>query len=72
MAGRTSHTGVLVEEDSRDYVRFGKLIAKAWAEGRIDGKYRCPVCGMRFRIEADSITCCAPAACGIQERGATV
>lgn len=48
----------LVLEDDENYVNFGKLLAKAWAEGRIDGQYRCGTCGMRYRHEAEVINCC--------------
>jgi hypothetical protein len=52
----------LVIESDENYVRYTKLLAKALAEGRVDGKYRCQVCGMRFRAEAEMQNCCAPVA----------
>lgn len=27
-------------------------------EGRVNGKYRCPRCGMRSRIKSDALDCC--------------
>lgn len=52
----------LVFEHDENYVRFSKLLAKAAVEGRIDGKYRCQVCGMRYNNDAESANCCAPVA----------
>jgi hypothetical protein len=46
------------EGDDSNYVRFSKLLAKAIAEGRVDGKHRCPTCGMRYKTEAESMNCC--------------
>jgi predicted RNA-binding Zn-ribbon protein involved in translation (DUF1610 family) len=31
---------------------------RAIAEGRVDGKFRCPRCGMRSRLEEEAIDCC--------------
>jgi hypothetical protein len=33
-------------------------MVRAAQEGRIDGKYRCPRCGMRSNIEEEAATCC--------------
>ena len=52
----------LVLESDDSYVKFSKLLARAIAEGRIDGKYRCPVCGMRYNNEFECHNCCAPMA----------
>jgi hypothetical protein len=52
----------LVLENDENYVRFSKLLAKAADEGRIDGKFRCQVCGMRYNNDADGSNCCAPVA----------
>lgn len=41
------------------FVNFELLLAKAMAEGRVNGKYRCPVCGMRYRRKKESQNCCA-------------
>ena len=32
---------------------------RAAQEGRIDGKYRCPRCGMRSNDQEEAATCCA-------------
>ena len=53
---------LVLESDEKNYVRFTRLLAKATAEGRIDGKYRCPVCGMRYNTDEDSNGCCVPMA----------
>lgn len=49
---------VLIHEGYEDYRMFSKLLAKADAEGRIDGKHRCPMCGMRYNSDAESTNCC--------------
>lgn len=49
----------LVLENDESYVKFTKLLAKALNEGRVDGKFRCPVCGMRYNEEQNSMDCCA-------------
>ncbi len=54
---RRGGTLVLVQDD--DYVKYSKLLAKAMDEGRVDGKHRCPVCGMRFNARRDAVLCCA-------------
>lgn len=42
----------------KNYVKFHRLLAKAEAEGRLDGKYLCPVCGMRFLSAQEADDCC--------------
>jgi hypothetical protein len=49
----------ILENDDRSYVKFNRLLAKAQAEGRVDGKHRCPTCGMRFKSDAEAANCCA-------------
>jgi len=41
-----------------DYVKFQRLLAKAEADGRLDGKYPCPVCGMRYIHQREADECC--------------
>jgi hypothetical protein len=48
--------------DDENYVKFTKLLARAVAEGRVDGRYRCPVCGMRYKHEAEMMNCCVQVA----------
>jgi hypothetical protein len=38
---------------------FEMLLKKAEQEGRIGGKHRCPICGMRFKKEKDALGCCS-------------
>lgn len=47
---------ILVKD--RHSATYDMLIEKAEREGRIGGKHRCPVCGMRYRKERDASTCC--------------
>ncbi len=54
---RSSRDDSILEKD-KNYVKFHKLLAKAEAEGRLDGKYRCPVCGMRYLTEKEADDCC--------------
>ncbi|UCF05445.1 MAG: hypothetical protein JSV33_16320 [bacterium] len=42
----------------KNYVKYHRLLAKAEAEGRLDGKYLCPVCGMRFLTSREADDCC--------------
>ena len=45
-------------DSATKYVKYHQLLAKAEREGRIDGKYRCPVCGMRFLTFDEADLCC--------------
>jgi hypothetical protein len=49
----------VLESDDGSYVKFDRLLAKARSEGRVDGKYRCPMCGMRYHTVPDAMNCCA-------------
>jgi len=53
-------SGILVRDvdSSTKYVKYHRLHALAEREGRIDGKYRCPVCGMRFLAFDEADVCC--------------
>jgi len=54
-------TSTFLERDldsNKKYVKYHKLLAKAEKEGRIDGRYRCPVCGMRFMTYDEADACC--------------
>ncbi|MFH1312144.1 MAG: hypothetical protein ABIJ00_02855 [Candidatus Eisenbacteria bacterium] len=37
---------------------YEMLLKKAEREGRIGGKFRCSVCGMKFRREREASQCC--------------
>lgn len=45
-------------DSNKKYVKYHKLLAKAEKEGRIDGRYACPVCGMRYMVWDEADTCC--------------
>ncbi len=47
---------VLVRE--KNFVKFERLLAKAEAEGRIDGPHKCLTCGMRYLSKDDADGCC--------------
>ena len=53
-------SGILVRDldSSTKYVKYHRLLALAEREGRIDGKYRCPVCGMRYLSFDEADVCC--------------
>ncbi len=42
----------------KPYVKYDRLLAKAEAEGRINGEYRCLTCGMRYLHKEDAENCC--------------
>ena len=48
----------LVKE--KPFVKYDQLILKAEREGRINGRFRCIVCGMRY-LEKDSAEDCCKA-----------
>jgi hypothetical protein len=37
---------------------YDMLLRKAEREGRIGGKFRCPVCGMKYKREREATSCC--------------
>ncbi|HEY5133656.1 MAG TPA: hypothetical protein VII85_08240 [Candidatus Krumholzibacteriaceae bacterium] len=54
---RVDKEDTLLQKD-KNYVKFYRLLAKAEAEGRLDGKHVCPVCGMRYLSAQDADECC--------------
>jgi len=50
---------ILVRDTS--YVKYERLLVQAEAEGRLDGRFRCLVCGMRYREKVDAEACCRAA-----------
>ena len=54
---RVEKEDTLLQKD-KNYVKFHRLLAKAEAEGRLDGKHVCPVCGMRFLSPKEADDCC--------------
>jgi hypothetical protein len=54
--GSAQEQEVLVRE--KNFVKFERLLAKAEAEGRIDGPNKCLVCGMRYLTKDDADNCC--------------
>jgi len=47
---------VLVRE--KNFVKFDRLLARAEAEGRIDGPHKCLICGMRYLNREEADGCC--------------
>jgi hypothetical protein len=56
MQRRRGETEILIRDKS--YVKFEQLLAKAENEGRIDGEYKCLVCGMRYLHKDEAENCC--------------
>lgn len=47
---------VLVRDPN--YVKYERLLHQAEAEGRIDGRFTCLTCGMRYPHKCDAENCC--------------
>jgi hypothetical protein len=50
--------GILIKKDGTSST-YDLLLKKALREGRVGGKFRCPVCGMRFKNEKEASGCCS-------------
>ncbi len=46
----------LVKEKA--FVKYERLLEQAEVEGRINGRYRCIVCGMRYNEKDSAEDCC--------------
>ena len=42
----------------RTNTTYDLLLRKAIKEGRVGGRFRCPVCGMRYSRQKEAATCC--------------
>ncbi len=51
-----SDDGILIKD--RPSATYDMLLKKAEREGRVGGKHRCPICGMKFRREREASDCC--------------
>ncbi len=49
-------TGLLRRD--KQYVKFVQLLRKAETDGRVDGKWMCGLCGMKFNTRNDAEGCC--------------
>lgn len=47
---------VLVRDKS--YVKYEKLLARAEANGRLDGDFKCLTCGMKYIEKKNAVNCC--------------
>ncbi|MFH1218921.1 MAG: hypothetical protein V1694_00505 [Candidatus Eisenbacteria bacterium] len=54
--GYKDESQVLVKDQPS--ATFEMLLKKAEQDGRLTGKHRCPVCGMRYKREKEASTCC--------------
>ncbi|UCG52501.1 MAG: hypothetical protein JSW58_02825 [Candidatus Latescibacterota bacterium] len=42
----------------KEYIKFMQLLRRAETDGRLDGKYTCKLCGMKFHTEEQADECC--------------
>jgi hypothetical protein len=42
----------------KEYVRYLQLLKRAEADGRLDGKYQCKLCGMKYHTQQQASDCC--------------
>lgn len=42
----------------KEYVRYMQLLRRAEADGRLDGKYPCKLCGMKYHTKQKAADCC--------------
>jgi len=45
-------------DERKKFPTFEKLLEKAKKQGRVDGPFECPVCGMRFNSKEEADSCC--------------
>ncbi len=63
---RKGAPGMIVQEQedrsllikNRSSSTYDILIRKAEKEGRLNGRHRCPICGMRYHGVAEADACC--------------
>jgi len=56
LLGYKDESQVLVKDQPS--ATFEMLLKKAEQDGRLTGKHRCSVCGMRYKREKEASTCC--------------
>ncbi|HMA76745.1 MAG TPA: hypothetical protein VKO43_05530 [Candidatus Krumholzibacteriaceae bacterium] len=54
----SSHRDEKVLKKTKNYVKFHRLLTRAENNGRLGGKFRCPVCGMRYLSAEKANNCC--------------
>jgi hypothetical protein len=54
----SSYRDEAILKKTKNYVKFHRLLTRAENNGRLDGKFRCPVCGMRYLTAEKSNNCC--------------
>jgi hypothetical protein len=42
----------------REYVKYLQLLKRAELDGRLDGKYPCKLCGMKYHTKQQAGECC--------------
>jgi hypothetical protein len=42
----------------KEYVKYYQLLRRAVADGRMDGKYPCKLCGMKYHTKQQAADCC--------------
>jgi len=54
--GKEKAAGLLLRD--KEYVRYVQLLKKAESEGRLDGRYTCSLCGMKYQSAEEAEACC--------------
>ena len=53
---KQEEAGVLMKQ--KEYVRYQQLLRRAEVEGRLDGDFVCPLCGMKYHSKEEARDCC--------------
>ena len=58
MQNRNTRRGKILCRDDKSFTKFEQLLARAENEGRIDGDFKCLVCGMCYLHQDEVEKCC--------------
>jgi len=54
--GKPEKANLLAKD--KEYVKYVQLLRRAEMDGRLDGKYTCKLCGMKFHTMEQANACC--------------
>ena len=54
--GKPDKAGLLTKD--KEFVKFVQLLRRAEMDGRLDGKYACKLCGMKYHTVEHADACC--------------
>ncbi|MFA6272072.1 MAG: hypothetical protein WC693_03105 [Patescibacteria group bacterium] len=57
MSRNGDDSSLLLKDES--FTKFDRLLHRAEGEGRIDGPFSCPICGMHYLTNGESVDCCS-------------